>query len=299
MCGHCRTGPPVANSALLSVGVREAIAGAAPPDYRRVMPTVQAEEFVDVRGAEVRVLRSGEGPTLLYLHGSGDHGAWLPVLEQLAGSFSVVRPDHPGFNRSPESAEIDSVHELAFFYLDLLAELGIDRFSVIGSSLGGWLAADLATIEPARVERLVLVGSAGLRVEGVAVPDMFTLGAEALADLLYQDDDARGRARDQAAALDTDPAAMAAYLQNRITTAHLAWNPYFHDPKLPQRLHRVQAPTLLVWGREDRVFPPAHAEAWRALLPDARVELVDGAGHLPHVEQPQRFVELVAPFLAR
>jgi pimeloyl-ACP methyl ester carboxylesterase len=257
------------------------------------------EEFVDVRGTSVRVLESGDGPPLLYLHGSGDNGDWLPVLDELARSRRVVRPDHPGFNKSPESEHIDDVHELAFFYLDLLAALGIDRCSVVGSSLGGWLAADLATIEPGRVEKLVLVGAAGLRVEGVPVPDTFTLGAEALADVLFHDEDARARAREQARGLDGEPAAMATFLQNRITTAHLAWNPYFHDPKLPQRLHRVQAPALLIWGSEDRVFPPAYAEAWSALLPDARIVLVEGAGHLPQAEQPERFAELVDAFLAQ
>jgi pimeloyl-ACP methyl ester carboxylesterase len=253
------------------------------------------ETIVNVRGTGVRVLTAGDGPALLYLHGSGDSGAWLPVLEELAESFSVIRPDHPGFNES-EDADVDSVHELAFFTLDLLDELGHDRVRVIGASLGGWLAADLATIEPARVEKLVLVGPAGLRAEDVPVPDTFTLGAEALAGTLFHGDAARERALEQAAALETDPASMTRYLKNRIATAHLAWNPYFHDPRLPLRLHRVQAPTLLVWGSEDRVFPPAHADTWQALLPSARIQLIDGVGHLPHVEEPQRFCEVVVPF---
>ena len=263
------------------------------------MSVVQTEEVVDVRGTAVRVLRAGEGPTLLYLHGSGDSGAWLPVLEQLSSSFSVIRPDHPGFNQSGESEGLDSIHELAFFYLDLLAALGIDRCSVVGSSLGGWLAADLATIEPERFEKLVLVGAAGLRVEGVAVPDTFTMGADALADLLFFGSDARAQAREQAVGLETDPAAMTTYLRNRMATAHLGWNPYFHDPQLPRRLHRIAAPTLLVWGGEDRVFPPAHAARWGELVPDSRVEIVDGVGHLPHIEEPQQFLDLVVPFLSQ
>jgi pimeloyl-ACP methyl ester carboxylesterase len=257
-----------------------------------------SEQFITVRNHRVRVLQMGTGPALLYLHGSGDTGAWLPALSELATSFRVIRPDHPGFNGSDEVSGIDNVHDLAFFTLDLLDKLELDRVSVLGASLGGWLALDLATIEPGRIDRIVVIGSAGLRVEGVPQPDVFTLSPSQIAELLFHDRDRQEEALAQARALDQDPAAMQAYLRNRVATAHLAWNPYFHDPKLLHRIHRITAPVLVVWGAEDRVIPSAHGERWAQLLSGARLEIVSEAGHLPHVERPARFTALVEPFLS-
>jgi pimeloyl-ACP methyl ester carboxylesterase len=257
------------------------------------------ESYVDVRGKHIRILHGGEGAALLYLHGSGDRGRWLPVHDELARDHDVIRPDHPGYGFSDEGRGIDSVHELAFFYLDLLDELGLERVDVVGSSLGGWIAADLATIEPKRIAHLVLIGSAGLRVEGSGQPDEFVLEPAAAIEAIYAGADARRAATAEFEALEQDPTAMERYLRNRITTAHLAWNPYFHDPKLVHRLHRITVPTLLVWGSEDGLVPVAHGHRWAELVPDSRLEIVEGAGHLPHVEQTNRFLEIVRPFLAR
>jgi pimeloyl-ACP methyl ester carboxylesterase len=253
---------------------------------------------IDVRGTSIRMQRAGSGPPLLYLHGSGDSGRWQPVLDELARDFEVVRPDHPGYGWSAEDKRINSVHDLAFFYLDLLDSLGPDRVDVIGSSLGGWIGADLATIEPRRIGHLVLIGAAGLRVEGSGQPDEFMLEPAAAIEAIYAGEDYRRTANDAFAALETDPAAMERYLRNRIATAQLAWNPYFHDPKLVHRLHRITAPTLVVWGSDDGLVPPAHGDRWTELIPGSRLELVEGAGHLPHVEATDRFLELVRPFLA-
>jgi pimeloyl-ACP methyl ester carboxylesterase len=255
------------------------------------------ESDLDVRGTRVRILRGGEGPPLLYLHGSGDPGLWQPVLEKLARDHDVIRPDHPGYGFSDEDKRIDSVHDLAFFYLDLLDALELDRVAVIGSSLGGWIGADLATIEPGRITRLILIGAAGLRVEGSGQPDEFALDPVASIEAVYAGAEARRSATERFEALESDPLSMERYLRNRITTAHLAWNPYFHDPKLVHRLHRITAPTLVVWGSDDGLVPLAHGHRWAELIDGSRLEVIDGAGHLPHVEQVDGFLEVVRTFL--
>jgi pimeloyl-ACP methyl ester carboxylesterase len=255
------------------------------------------ESTLDVRGTRVRILRGGDGPPLLYLHGSGDPGVWQPAFDDLAREHDVIRPDHPGYGFSDECRGIDSVHDLAFFYLDLLDTLGIEKTAVIGSSLGGWIGADLATIEPARITRLVLIGAAGLRVQDSGQPDEFAMDPAASIEAVYAGADARRAATERFEALEEDPPAMERYLRNRITTAHLAWNPYFHDPKLVHRLHRITAPTLVVWGSDDGLVPLAHGHRWTELIDGSRLEVIDGAGHLPHVEQADRFLELVRPFL--
>lgn len=254
------------------------------------------ELFLDVRGTAVRLLRAGSGPAALYLHGSSD-GAWLPAHAALAETHTLLRPDLPGFGGSADDERIDSVHDLAFFCLDLLGALEIERVALVGASLGGWLAADLATIEPHRIARLVLVDAAGLRVEDSGQPDEFVLDTAQVVERAFHAPEYRERAMTQAATVEEEPTLLETHLRNRIATAHLAWNPYFHDPKLPDRLHRITAPTLIVWGREDGLVPLAHAHRWQELVPDARLEIIDDCGHLPHVEQLPRFLELVAPFL--
>ena len=248
---------------------------------------------LSVRGTRVRILRQGSGEPLVFLHGAGDRGEWLPVLAGLAADWAVCRPDHPGFNQSDDDERIDSVHDLAFFYLDLLDALELPRVTLVGASLGGWLAAEIAVLDPARVAALVLIDAAGLRVAGAPAPDVFTLNPVQLAELLFHDQALRSAAIERAAGLDQSPEELRNYLRNRIATSHLAWNPYFHDPKLAERLHRVSAPTVVVWGSEDRLLPVAHARRWQELIEDARIELIADAGHLPHIEQPERVVEIV------
>ena len=254
-----------------------------------------AERDLTVHETRVRVLQAGAGEPLLYLHDAGDLGLWSLLLSGLAGRYAVWRPDHPGFNASADGAEIDSVHELAFFYLDLLDELGLDRVIVVGADLGGWVAADLATIEPQRVSRLILAAPRGIRTDE-RVPDVFLLSPAELAELTYYRDEARRTAREQAEQLADDPDRFQRYLRNRSATAHLGWNPYLHDPKLPRRLHRITAPTLILWGAQDRLLPIRHLRRWHQLLPRTRLATIDDAGHLPLAEQPDASLQAIRTF---
>jgi pimeloyl-ACP methyl ester carboxylesterase len=256
------------------------------------------EGDVTVRGTRVRMQAAGAGAPLLYLHGSGDLGMWLPALSELAKTHRVHRPDHPGFSGSDDRDGIDSVHDMAFFYLDLLDEIGADQVVVVGSSLGGWIGADLATIEPRRVSRLVLVDACGVRAE-VPTPDMFAHSPVELAELLYHDDDMKAAAIRRAQGMDGDPELFERYLRNQIATAHLGWNPYMHDPKLPHRLHRITAPTLILWGAHDRLVPTGYADRWAELLPKAEIAIIEEAGHLPLVERPEASLRVLRTFLGK
>lgn len=255
-----------------------------------------AEHIIDVRGRRVRVAQAGQGAPLVYLHGSGDLGDWGPALSLLAREFTVYRPDHPGFNDSDDDPAVDSVLDMAFSYLDLFDRLGLDQPSLVGVSVGGWIAAQIAVLDPSRAAKLVLVDAAGLRAE-VATPDIFTLSPVQQAELLYHRAEIRAAAVAAAEKITDDPDLFRRYLRNRMATAHLAWNPYFHDPKLPGRLHRLTAPVLVVWGAQDRVLPVEYAHRWAEALGTARLEIIDASGHLPPVEQPDRFAALVREFL--
>lgn len=256
------------------------------------------ESTVTVRGHTVRLLTAGSGDPVLYLHGTGDLGIWTPALSDLAGSFRVLRPDLPGFNHSQPRADVRSVHDLAYRTWDLIDALGLDSVRVIGSSLGGWLAADLATVEPARVSHLVLIGAAGLRPPAGFGVDVFVLSPAEMAAKTYHAAQARERALATAAERESDPQQQALQLRNRAATARLAWNPYFHDPGLADRLHRVRARTLIIWGEQDQLMPPECGRQYEQLIPGARLEVLAGCGHLPQSERTAEFCDLTRAFLA-
>ncbi|MBO0785420.1 MAG: alpha/beta fold hydrolase, partial [Actinobacteria bacterium] len=146
-----------------------------------------------------------------------------------------------------------------------------------------------------RVSKLILVSAAGIRA-AEPVPDMFLLSAAELAELIHHAPDARAAAVAEAQQRAGDPAAFERYLRNRAATAHLGWNPYLHDPKLPRRLHRVTAPALIMWGRQDRLLPASLARRWSELLPGARLEIIEEAGHLPLTERAGAAVAAVLAF---
>lgn len=240
------------------------------------MGTTIEERTVDARQARVRVLSAGTGPPLLYLHGAGDQGEWISPLDSWSRTYSVVRPDHPGFNGSDADRRIRSVHDLAFVYLDIMDRLGLERCTLVGSSLGGWIAADLASIEPLRFERLLLIGPAGLRPPEPYESDIFLMGPVELAQATYHSVDCKARAAEAAEAIERDPQGFERYLKNRMMTAHLGWNPYMHDPSLEGRLHRVRCPALVVWGEHDRIMPKSCAKRFTEAIPNSSSVVIPG-----------------------
>jgi len=251
---------------------------------------------VEVAGMRLHVVMEGSGDPLLFLHGSGDLGSWPDVLSELSRHFTVIRPDHPGYSGSADGDSIESVHDISFVYLSLLDQLGFDRVNLIGVSLGGWIAADMAATETSRFDRLVLVDAAGLRPRGT-YPDYFMLTPVELAAQVYATDSMRDSMGAFMADLESDTELFHRYLRNRAATAHLAFNPYMHDPQLLSRVHRIRAKTLVLWGAKDGVLPVETSDAWLEAIPAAERVVIDDAGHLPHIEQPEQFLAAVRPFL--
>lgn len=257
-----------------------------------------AESTVTVRGHRVRLLSAGSGDPVLYLHDAGDPGTWTPALSVLAGSYRVLRPDLPGFNHSERREDVRSVHDLAYRTWDLIDVLGLDLVRVVGHSLGGWLAADLATVEPARISHLVLVSAAGLRPPGGFGVDVFVLSPDELLAKAYHRPEARAQAMAGAVQHEADPQRQVLQLRNRAAAAGLAWNPYFHDPGLPHRLDRIRARTLVVWGEQDQLMPVECGRMYARMIPGARLEVIPECGHLPQAEATAQFCAVAAAFLA-
>jgi pimeloyl-ACP methyl ester carboxylesterase len=250
-------------------------------------------DFLDVRGVRTHLLKGGRGRPLLVLHPEFGANMWAPYHDALAAQFQVLAPDHLGFGESERPDWLDGIDDLVFHYLDLLDALKIERLSIVGTSLGGWIAVAFAVAHPERVDRLVLAAPAGIKVDGVPRFDFFANTLEETLRHLFHD---------PARAAQILPAEYGAEVIVRgyheyTTLARLTWNPYLYDPKLQQRLPRVQIPTLIVWGENDTVLPPPHAETFAALLPSATLEMLPACGHLVPFERAEAFATLATEFL--
>jgi len=255
-----------------------------------VDPTIST---VAVRGCNVRLMRGGAGPPLLFLHGSSGAESCLSVMALLADTCDVLLPEHPGFGGSELPDWLDTIHDLAYFYLDFLDELDLDGVHLIGVSLGGWIAAELAVRSTSRLASLTLVDAAGLHVPGVEQIDPFLLSEEKRIRACFHDE----KLADAMVERLTSPGFEDAAMKNRIATAKLTWEPRHHDPHLAKWLHRIKVPTLLVWGGEDRLFPQEHALAYRQLIPGSRTVVIPECGHLPHLEKPGFFLREFENFI--
>jgi pimeloyl-ACP methyl ester carboxylesterase len=255
----------------------------------RMAPT---ESFETVTGCRIRVWRKGKGPTLLYLHGSNGASAWLPFMEKLSDRFDVIVPEHPGFGQSDTPKWLDGVGDMAYFYLDFIEQFDLDGIHLVGGSLGGWIAAELAVRDCSRLASLTLIGSAGIHVKGVRKGDMFMWSPDEATRNIFYDQ----ALAEQMLAVPMNEAALLTAIKNRETTAKLAWQPRFYNPDLPKWLHRIQIPTLIVWGAEDRLMPAAYGPAFRELIPNAQLETFKECGHLPQVEKPDLFVSTLTGF---
>jgi len=252
--------------------------------------------WLTVRSVRLEILERGQGRPILWLHGEEGLDPGAPFLELLAAQGRVLAPSHPGFGRSPDVGSIDTVDDLSYLYLDLLAERNLRDVVVIGSSLGGWVAAEMAVKCSDRLGGLVLVAPLGIKVgdrEARDIPDIFALPPDEVVRLQYRDP---VRAAVDHTKLSDDQLTVIA--RNREATALYAWEPYFHNPKLRQWLHRITAPTLLLWGADDRFVTAAYyGAAYRSAIPGARFEMIDRAGHFPHLEEPVAFADRVRRFL--
>jgi len=251
-----------------------------------------------IHGVQLEVFDCGQGRPMLVLHEEDGLTLRAPFLSSLAAYGRVIAPAHPGFGHSPDSAWIDTVDDLSYLYLDLFAELNLRDVVVVGCSLGGWIAAEMAVKSTERIAKLILVAPVGIKVgdrETRDIPDIFALSPAEVTRLKYHDPT---RAAVDYPTLSDDELTVIA--RNREATALYAWEPYFHNPKLRQRLHRIHIPTLLLWGANDRfVTPGYYGAAYQKAIPGATLEIVDEAGHLPHIEQPEACVERVRAFLGR
>lgn len=254
------------------------------------------DELVDVGGTRIEVVRRGRGRPLLFLCGEETLELAAPFLDELAREHEVIIPSPPGFGRSDRPDWITNPDDISYLYLELVDLLGLDDIAVVGCSLGGFIAAAMATKDDGFMSKLVLVGPYGVKIDGpsdVEIADIWVLPPRKVAELKWFDP-ARGQ-RDFTA---MPEAALTVVARNSESFARFCWEPYLHDPKLRHRLHRIKVPTLLVWGANDGITSPSYGRAYADFITGARMALIDQAGHYPHLEQPAEFMRHLRHFLA-
>lgn len=234
----------------------------------------------------------GSGRAFLLLHSGGGPLTVAPFAELLASTQGarVVTPTHPGFAGTPPVESIRTVRDIAALYVDLIDQLDLRDVTVVGNSLGGWIAAEMALLDASRVGRFVLVDAVGIQVEGHPIIDFFSLTPRQIAEASYHDPDRFG----------IDPAKLPSEAQmvmagNRSALASYI-GPAMSDPALVERLASITRPVLVVWGDADRVVDAGYGRAWASAIPGAQFELLSETGHLPPLESPQRLLSAIRAF---
>ena len=254
-----------------------------------------ATTFPVIGGKKIQLTVGGSGPPLLYLHSAGGETEWMPFHDQLARHYTVYLPAHPGFADSKGLEQIRDIYDYAWHYVDFIQELKLGSVPIVGFSLGAWTAVELAILRPALVQKLVLVNAAGVRVAEAPMGELFIDDLNKLRQLLFHDQNDPSIPLAMPQTLD-DPRILH-WLRAREATARVAWNPYLHNPRLPPQLARVECPTLVLWGRNDRLLPLKIGEYYAEHIPGARLEVLDQCGHMLPFEKTADFVERVVEFV--
>jgi len=250
-------------------------------------------ETVPIAGGALHVARSGSGTPLLVLHHDIGSLENLPFYDALARQFTVLIPSHPGYDKSERPAWMRNVRDVAVVHQWLISRLGLSDVSVVGLGFGGWIAAEMATMAPRAFKKLVLVGAMGIKPEHGDIADQALVSYIDYVRLGFSDQSVY----DRLYGAETPTKTLEQWDLNREMTFRIAWKPYMYNASLPHLLGGVTTPTLVVWGRKDRIVPLECGERYVKALPQARLEVIDAAGHFVEMEKPDELAKLVGGFV--
>ena len=239
---------------------------------------------MNVCGIDTEVFTRGEGRPLLYLHDGLGLDPDSAFLRMLAENFRVSAPSHPGFGGTPRPNDFKTVEDLAYFYLDLMDQLKLDEVTLVGASFGGWIASEIAVRSTARLRELVLIDTVGARFadrDQVDIKDIYMVSDAEFLELAFHDPE-KGRL-DIAAKTDEE---LVIVSRNRVALCQYGWSPYMNNPRLKRWLHRINVPTLLLWGKQDNIVDTSYGLQFASRIAGAQFRVIDNAGHFPAIEQP-------------
>jgi len=248
-----------------------------------------------INGVRLECIDRGDGPPLLFLHPGIGIAPDALVLDLFARTHRVLAPFHPGFGNSDLPKGMTSVDDLSYFYLDFLEALDLRDVVVAGVSFGAWIAAEIAVKNADRLSHLVLANPVGIKVgdrETRDIADIWAMTDEQFAEHAYFDP--KLGLPDYKAMPESDVRIVA---RNREALARFGWSPYLHNPKLKGRLHRINVPTLFLWGTADRILSESYGRTYCAAIPGAQFETIERAGHFPHIERPDEFARRTLTFI--
>jgi pimeloyl-ACP methyl ester carboxylesterase len=258
------------------------------------VPDRAGTSFVEIAGMRLEVVRIGQGRPLLLLHGEEALELDPLFLNRLAAGRELIIPSPPGFGRSERPDWITNPDDIAYLYLELIDRLGLNGIDVLGCSLGGWIALEMATKHATAFSRMVLAAPYGVRFDEKAleIADIWMLPPEVVTKGKWFNPD-KG-ARDYKSMPEE---ALAIVARNSESFARFCWEPFLHNPKLRHRLQRVTVPVLFLWGENDGIVTPAYGRACADRIPGAKFLTIAQAGHYPHLEQPEAFLGHLRSFL--
>jgi pimeloyl-ACP methyl ester carboxylesterase len=253
------------------------------------------DSTIEAAGTTIHLSRAGRGRPVLVLHHETGTLDRLPFYDALAAHHDVLVPHHPGYSRSPRPDWMRSVRDIAVVYRGLLSELKIDKAGLVGLGFGGWIAAEMASMAPADLSHLVLVGAMGIKPPKGDILDLAVTGYMDYARAGFHDQKAFDRVYGAEPPVDQ----LEMWDICREMSFRIAWKPYMYSQTLPHLLGSVRAPALIVWGDDDKVVPQSAAGVYAKALPKARIEIVKGCGHCVDMEQPDALAKLVTNFIAQ
>jgi len=254
------------------------------------------ETRISVGGTEVQMFSGGSGPPLLFLHGAGGNSGWQGYHEELSKTHTVYVPSQPGFNGTERPEWCYTITDVAHFNLDMAQILGLDQYILMGSSMGGWVAAEMAAMRPQTLKGLILVDAAGIKPEKSEITEIFMVSADTRLKQRFHDT-SQVPNYDQYTR-DMSPEEMLVDHGNRETASRYCWRPYLHNPSLPYYLDNMKVPTLIVWGHQDAIIPLECGQLFQKAIPNSTLKVIDNCGHSPAIERPQDFLAAVNAYIA-
>jgi pimeloyl-ACP methyl ester carboxylesterase len=251
---------------------------------------------INVSNTEVEIFTGGSGPALLFLHGAGGNSGWQSYHEQLSRNYTVYVPSQPGFNGTSRPSWVHTINDVCHFNLEMAQKLGLEQYILMGSSMGGWIAAEMAAMCHHNLQALILVDAAGIKPEKGEIAEIFMVSAQTRLKQRFYDPSQVPNYEQYTRQL--TPEEQIVEHSNREMASRLCWRPYLHNLSLPYYLRKVPTTTLIVWGRQDAIIPVECAKLYQKAMPNATLRIIDHCGHSPAIEKPQEFLQAVTEFLS-